>query len=283
MMTATENHTAHNLNTIPAPLLGITGSVIAGTSNLSSTAAGNREQMMLENMPLVRYVARSIHAKLPQHVELEDLVSAGLLGLVDALSKFDSRKEVQFKSYAQFRIRGAILDSLRQVDWSSRELRRKGREIAEATQVLTARLGRNPSDLEVAAELGIGLKSLQQLAGELKGLEVTSLQAARADESGEEVVLHVPAPITDDPFFCFAETEQREQLAAAIEALPEKERLVLTLYYYEELTMKEIGLTLGVVESRVSQIRASAVAHLRSHMGVQKKTNASRRRATQVH
>ena len=129
-----------------------------------------QERVLLDHLPVVRFIARRIHERLPQHVDFEDLVSAGVVGLMDAFTKFDPRKKVQFRSYAQFRIRGAILDSLRTLDWSPRELRRKGRAVEEAIRTLTARLGHAPGEAEVASEMGLGLEEYQQLLGDLKGL-----------------------------------------------------------------------------------------------------------------
>jgi RNA polymerase sigma factor for flagellar operon FliA len=231
------------------------------------TAAIERERMLVEHLPTVRYIARRIHERLPQHVEMDDLVSAGVVGLIDAFSKFDHTKKVQFKSYAQFRIRGAILDSLRTLDWSPRELRRKGRAVEEAIRAVTHRLGRAPAEQEVAAEMGLELAEYQQLLGDLKGLEIGSLHMERTEDSGDEELAYIPGAPEDDPLFRCLQSEMRSRLAAAIEGLPEKERLVLTLYHYENLTMKEIGQMLGVVESRVSQIHSSAVLRLRAALG----------------
>lgn len=230
----------------------------------SGSVTTDRDQMLIEHLPRVRYVARRIHERLPQHVELEDLVSAGVVGLIDALSKYDYTKRVQFKSYAQFRIRGAILDSLRTLDWSPRELRRKGRAVEEAIRTLTQRLGHAPSEQEIATEMALPLGEYQHLLGELKGLEIGSLQVERSEDSGDEELAYIPGSPDDDPLFRCMQGEMKQRLMDAIDQLPEKERLVLTLYYYEELTMKEIGLTLGVVESRVSQIHSSAVVRLRA-------------------
>lgn len=227
-----------------------------------------REHLMLEQMSTVRWIARRIYERLPQHVELEDLISAGTIGLLDACTKFDPAKNVQFRSYAQFRIRGAILDSLRLLDWSPRDLRRKGRLIEETIRRLTAQFGRAPSEPEVAHALGIALEDYQQMLGELKGLEIGTLHAERSDDSGEEELAYIPSPAEDDPLFRCLNTEMKERLAQAIEQLPERERLVITLYYYEEMTMKEIGMVLGVVESRVSQIHSSAVVHLRARLAM---------------
>ncbi|MGH7071307.1 MAG: FliA/WhiG family RNA polymerase sigma factor [Terracidiphilus sp.] len=224
---------------------------------------GDEERVLLEHLPIVRFLARRIHERLPQHVDIEDLVSAGVVGLMDAFQKFDPAKKVQFRSYAQFRIRGAILDSLRTLDWSPRELRRKGRAIEEAIRVLTARMGRAPGEAEVAAEMGLELEEYQQLLGDLKGLEIGTLHIERNEDSGEEELAYVPGRPEEDPLFRCLRGELEERLAEAIQNLPDRERLVMTLYYYEEMTMREIGLALGVVESRVSQVHASAVAHLR--------------------
>lgn len=230
----------------------------------SDAAAGERDMLLMEHLPTVRYIARRIHERLPQHVDLDDLVSAGVVGLIDAFSKFDQSKKVQFKSYAQFRIRGAILDSLRTLDWSPRELRRKGRAVEEAIRSLTQSLRRAPTEQEIAAEMKLSLAEYQQLLGDLKGLEIGSLHIERSEDSGDEELAYVPGSPEEDPLFRCLKGEMKQRLADAIDELPEKERLVLTLYYYEELTMREIGLTLGVVESRVSQIHSSAVLRLRS-------------------
>ena len=226
-----------------------------------------RERLLLEHLSSVRFIARKLHQTLPRHVELDDLISAGMVGLMEACNRFDARRHVQFKSYAQFRIRGAILDWLRTLDWSPRELRRKARAVAETTRMLAQRLGRAPSEPEIAEAMEMELDELQQLIGELRGLELGSLNAEHSKDEEDEELEYVPASAEEDPLFLCLEAESRQRLIDAIEELPEKERLVLTLYYYEELTMREIGSTLGVVESRVSQIHSGAVRHLRSVLG----------------
>jgi RNA polymerase sigma factor for flagellar operon FliA len=229
-----------------------------------SVMTSEQERVLLEHLPVVRFLARRIHERLPQHVDIEDLVSAGVVGLMDAFTKFDPDKKVQFRSYAQFRIRGAILDSLRLLDWSPRDLRRKGRAVEEAIRALTARLGRPPGEGEVAAEMALSLEDYQQLLGNLKGLEIGTLHIERNEDSGEEELAYVPSRPDEDPLFRCLRGELEDRLGEAITNLPDRERLVMTLYYYEEMTMREIGLALGVVESRVSQMHASAVVHLRS-------------------
>ena len=237
----------------------------------------DEERVLLEHLPIVRFLARRIHERLPQHVDIDDLFSAGVVGLMDAFAKFDPAKKVQFRSYAQFRIRGAILDSLRTLDWSPRELRRKGRAVEEAIRALTSRLGRAPNEGEVAAELGSTLDAYQQLLGDLKGLEIGTLHLERNEDSGEEELAYIAGRPEDDPLFRCLRGEMEERLTGAIQDLPERERLVMTLYYYEEMTMREIGMALGVVESRVSQIHASAVLHLRSALADLSSRSASDR------
>jgi RNA polymerase sigma factor FliA len=224
---------------------------------------------MVEHLPIVRLVALRIHERLPQHVPIEDLYSAGVLGLLDAFGRFDPSKQVLFRTYAQFRVRGAILDSLRTLDWSPRELRRKARAVEQAIQMLTGLLSRSPTDIEIAQKLNISLAAYQHLLGELNGLKIGSLHAVGTEEdSGEEGLVYLPSRPEDDPLFRYLDGEMRERLTTAINDLPERERLVMTLYYYEETTMREIGIILGVVESRVSQMHASAVLHLRARLAM---------------
>lgn len=223
-----------------------------------------RERLLLEQLPQVRYIARRIHERLPRHVPYEDLVHAGVVGLIDALHKFDHGKQVQFGSYAKFRIRGAILDSLREMDWSPRDLRRKARRLEEAHNKLRSELGRNPSEPELAAELGLDLRALQTLLGEIDGLEVGSFRVLSArDGKEEDLCEYLPDDPEQTPLLQCLRSEMKELLARAIEELPEKERQVLALYYFEELTMKEVGAVMGVGESRVSQIHSMAVVRLR--------------------
>jgi RNA polymerase sigma factor for flagellar operon FliA len=227
------------------------------------TADLEREQTLLRHMPAIQYMARRIHERLPQHVELEDMVSAGVIGLIDAYNKFDDTKHVQFYSYAQFRIRGAILDSLRVGDWSPRELRRKGRAVQEAIQAITRSQRRTPTEPEIATELHLTLNEYQLLVGQLKGLEIGSLSLEHHANSGEDKLAFIAGSPRDEPLFQCLMGETRQILIDAIDELPVKERKVLTLYYYEELNMKDIGLILGVVESRISQIHAGALVRLR--------------------
>jgi RNA polymerase sigma factor for flagellar operon FliA len=228
--------------------------------------AADREQLILDHLPTVRFIARRIHARLPQHVLIEDLYSAGVVGLLDAVEKFDSSRENLFRTYAQFRIRGAILDSLRLLDWGPRDLRQKAREIAQAIDALTTKCGHPPSELAISRELCMDLGAYQGLQRDLRGLEIGTLNSKRFVDSGDEQLAYLPSPPEGDPLFRYLGAEMRQGLAAAILKLPDRERLVMTLYYYEESTMKEIGRILGVMESRVSQIHTSAVLRLRREL-----------------
>jgi RNA polymerase sigma factor FliA len=230
-------------------------------------AAAERERVVMEQLPQVRYIARRIHGRLPRHVPFEDLAHAGVLGLLDALNKFDLSKHVQFSSYAKFRIRGAILDSLRELDWSPRELRRKGRLVDSTYCQLCGKLGRAPSENEIAQEMGMQLSELQSLLGELDGLELGSLRVeSRRDGKEEDLTDCVPSRPEETPFFQCLRAEMKHLLEKAIAELPEKEQRVLALYYYEELTMKEVGAALGIGESRVSQIHTLAMVRLRDRL-----------------
>ena len=234
-----------------------------------SAHAVAREARLMELLPQVRFIARRIHSRLPAHVPFEDLLHAGVLGLLDALRKFDPGRNVQLQSYMKFRIRGAILDELRSLDWSPRELRRKARRLDDTEQQLRASLGREPAAAEVAKALGISLDQYHRLAGELRGLDLGSLQevVTPADEGAEQdLSSRLASPVTDSPLVMCTGHEQRLRLEQGIRRLPERERLALTLYYYAELTMKEVGQALAVGESRVSQLHSSALARLRRYM-----------------
>jgi RNA polymerase sigma factor for flagellar operon FliA len=240
------------------------------TQTLPSRSARDpeeRERLLLEHLPQVRYIARRIHDRLPAQVPLEDLIHAGVVGLIDAVEKFNPAKNVQLKSYAKFRIRGAILDSLREMDWSPRHLRRQARRIEEAHRDLKLRLGRTGTEPELAAELGMRLEDFQHLLGDLRGLDLGSLQAESTDsKSDEDIVSYKPGGVEEDPFFMCLRGEMKSLVSTALDDLDEKERQVVTLYYLEELTMKEVGVVLGVGESRVSQIHSVALVRLRARM-----------------
>jgi len=229
--------------------------------------AAERERLLVEQLPQVKYIAKRIHDRLPPHILLEDLIHAGILGLIEAIQRFDPARHVELKSYAKHRIHGAILDSLRDLDWSPRPLRRKARRIEEAQQKLKARLGYSPSESQLAEELGMSLDKFQHLLGELRGLDLRSLQSEAVEEGSERGPRNAnQSAAAEDPFSLCLRSEMTGLLAKAIEELPERERQLLALYYYEELTMKEAGAVLGIGEARVSQLHSAAIVRLRARM-----------------
>jgi RNA polymerase sigma factor FliA len=225
------------------------------------------EALLMEQLPQVRFIARRIHERLPRHVPLEDLIHAGVIGLMDAAHKFDPEKHVQFSSYAKFRIRGAILDSLREMDWGPRALRRKARDIEAAHQRLATTLGRSPSQPELAKHLGMELRELQLVTAQISGMEVGSLRIESPRDGREEDLCDFLASDPEEtPYFQCLNSEMKELLAKVIAELPAKERQLLSLYYFEELTMKEVGTVMGIGESRVSQIHSACLGRLRIRM-----------------
>ena len=235
-----------------------------------TTAIGEdyRNALVMEELSQVYYIAARIRERLPQQVELEDLVNAGVIGLLEASRNYDSSKSTPFKSFAKFRIRGAIMDSLRESDWGSRLLRRRGREIAEATSALEGRLGRRPTETEIAAELQMEPAKLQKVLEQLNGLHIAGQQAAVSNDHSDllDVIESAPSLDDPDPFDLCLEGERKAHLAEAISKLNEREQLILSLYYREELTMKEISEVVGVALSRVSQIRQAAMKKLRLYL-----------------
>jgi RNA polymerase sigma factor for flagellar operon FliA len=240
-------------------------------AELAYTNSGTNQSsddLVMQELSQVYYIANRIRERLPRHVELQDLVSAGVIGLIEASRTFDSSKNAQFKTFAKFRIRGAILDSLRESDWGSRLMRRRGREIAEATSKLEISLGRSPTQAEIAAEVNMDVDQFQKIVAQLDTLHITGQRAAKAGDGGDTIDLIESAPNLDDPdqFDLCLKGEMRSHLAEAIGKLSEREQLILSLYYHEELTMKEIGQVVGIALSRVSQIRDAAVVKLRKSL-----------------
>jgi len=239
--------------------------------NLEAPSQSNaeRDELILEHLPQIKYIAQRISTKLPSHVELNDLVSAGILGLLDAIEKFDPNRGVKFKTYAELRIKGAILDSLRNLDWAPRSLRKKSKDLEKVYRELEQRLGRPAADKEVCDEMEITLNEFYELVDQIKGLNLGNFQELSGqddDKNGEPLVKYVPDAPQLDPFFVFHKSEIQGILSTAIDTLPKKERLVVSLYYFDELTMKEIGKVLGVNESRVSQLHTKAMLRLRTKL-----------------
>jgi len=230
----------------------------------NTSSSVDRDKLVEEMLDRVKYIAYRIHDRLPGHVPFDDLVQAGIVGLLDAAQKFDPTRNIQFTTYAKFRIHGAIVDSLRDGDWASRKLRRDARQIEQAHSKLSNSLGRSPSEEEVARELKMELTQYQELLGNLNGLNLGSLEGCTMQ--GDEIVTYVPYDPEPDPYFLCARSEMKAILAETLSDLPKKERDVLVLYYYEELTLREIAEILGLVESRISQLRAAALTRLRARL-----------------
>jgi RNA polymerase sigma factor for flagellar operon FliA len=223
-----------------------------------SIAKAARDQIVLDNLSLVKAIAVRVHENLPVHVDLDDLVHAGVLGLFDAASKYNPEKKVIFQSYAKHRIKGAILDSLRQLDWASRDLRKRQKQLDSVTHDLTTQLGRMPTETEIAEGLGLGLERWRRMALELKNLGLLSASSLRPDPDNTTPVEFAAAPDSQPDRIC-ARRQLRSALAVAMKCLPKRYQKVVFLYYTNDLTMKEIGEILGVNESRVSQIHKIAL------------------------
>jgi RNA polymerase sigma factor for flagellar operon FliA len=217
----------------------------------------------------VRFIAQRIHRRLPLFVSLDDLVHNGVLGLMEAAHKYDSTKHIQFKTFAQFRIRGAILDGLRELDRASRRMRVKAQRLDAAREQLSQRLGRQPTEEEIADELGLDLVALGKLAGILRGLEPVDQQAVYGPDRTEtrDRIDSVPAKPEDDPLAQCLQSEMKQQLTQAMSILSEREKQILSLRYFEQLPMQEIALKLGLANSRISQIHSASLAKLRAHLG----------------
>ena len=220
-----------------------------------------RDQLIIEHLALVTAIAAHIQKSVPVHLELDDLVHAGMMGLFDAATKYREDKKVAFPTYAKHRIRGAILDSLRQLDWASRDLRKRHKQMETVTRELTAKLKRTPTDNEVANAMGLDSKRWQALMVDFRGLGLAATQA-RAERDEQHRDLETPCPRASCPDEVFAKSELREKLMSAVEMLPHRYQQVVRLYYERDLTMKEIGGILGVNESRVSQIHKSALERM---------------------
>jgi len=226
----------------------------------------DRELLITECLPLVKFVAHRISARLPAHVEVDDLIHSGILGLMDAIKKFEPGRNVKFKTYAEQRIRGAILDGLRDLDWVPRSLRRKKKDIENSYHFLEQQLGRAATDEEVAVHLGCSLEDLHKSLDELKGVTLGTFMDAGEDGEGENLISFVPDPDAEDPHITLQARELRTMLKGAVEKLPTKERFVVQLYYFDELTMKEIGTLLNITESRVSQLHTKSMLRLRGKL-----------------
>jgi RNA polymerase sigma factor FliA len=233
---------------------------------LDQESAIQREALVLEHLPQVRLIARRIHNRLPQHVSLDDLISTGVVGLLEAIDRFDPSMKVQLKTYAEGRIRGAIIDSLRELDWAPREMRRKGKLIESAIHKARQQLGREPSEDEIATEMGTTAAEYQQWLGSLQALELEPLEYVTRDGHESSLLKFISDDEENWPSRVVERSELERILALAIERMSKLERTILNLYYFEELSLREISQVVGLHLSRVGQLRVQAVLRLRCHL-----------------
>jgi RNA polymerase sigma factor FliA len=232
------------------------------------TAKGRLDpgSLLKQYSPLVRRLAHQMIAKLPANVEIDDLVQVGMIGLNDALSRFDPGQGVQFETFATQRIRGAMLDELRGSDWMSRGDRKHQRSIETAVRKLEHTLGRAPSETEIAAELGMKLPEYQELLGKVRGTQLVYLEDMSGDDGDDDYLDRHMADADANPLSRLSDRRMREALVAAIENLPEREQYVMSMYYEHDMNLKEIAAVLGVTESRVCQLHSQSIARLRTRM-----------------
>ena len=229
-------------------------------------AAEERERLILEHLPQVRLIARRIHERLPESVNLDDLISTGTIGLIAAIDRFDPQHNVKLKTYAEYKIRGAILDSLRGLDWAPRQQRKRSKQIEAAIASAEQRLHRAPSEEEIAQELGLTLAAYHEWLVDIRGVNLGSLEASSPDDESRNLLKYISDDEENWPSRLLERSELQRLLAEAIEKMPRTERLVISLYYHEELTLREIAKIVSLHESRVSQLKSQAILRLRSYL-----------------
>jgi RNA polymerase sigma factor for flagellar operon FliA len=225
-----------------------------------------REKLILEHLPQVKLIARRIHERLPVSVALDDLISAGVVGLIAAIDRYDARHDVKLKTYAEYKIRGAILDSLRGLDWAPRQQRKRAKLIEAAISALEQEHHRMPTEEEIAGQLHLSVSDYQDWLSEVRGLTLGSLENAGTEEDGCDLLRYLADSDEQWPSQIVERAELERLLAEAIERMPQLERTVLGLYYYEEMTLREIAKIVDLHESRISQLKSQAILRLRSYM-----------------
>ena len=228
--------------------------------------AEERERLILEHLPQVRLIARRIHERLPESVNLDDLISTGTLGLIAAIDRFDPRHNVKLKTYAEYKIRGAILDSLRGLDWAPRQQRKRSKMIEAAIAAAEQRLHRAPSEDEIAAQLHLTLEEYHEWLVDIRGVNLGSLEVSAPDDENRSLLKYISDDEENWPSRLLERSELQRLLTDAIDKMPRTERTVITLYYHEELTLREISKLVNLHESRVSQLKSQAILRLRSYV-----------------
>ena len=233
---------------------------------MQESKAEERERLILEHLPQVRLIARRIHERLPESVNLEDLISTGTIGLIAAIDRFDPSHNVKLKTYAEYKIRGAILDSLRGLDWAPRQQRKRTKQIEAAICAIEQRVHRSPSEDEIARELGLTIEEYHEWLVDIRGVNLGSLETASQDDDGRDLLKYISDDEENWPSRLLEKSELQRLLAEAIEKMPYTEKVVLSLYYHEELTLREIAKIVNLHESRVSQLKSQAILRLRSYI-----------------
>ena len=229
-------------------------------------SATERERLILEHLPQVRLIARRIHERLPESVSLEDLISTGIIGLISAIDRFDPGHNVKLKTYAEYKIRGAILDSLRGLDWAPRQQRKRSKQIEAAIAAIEQRLHRQPTEDEIAKELKLTIEEYHEWLVDIRGVNLGSLECATPDEDGRDLLRYISDDEESWPSRLLERAELERLLAEAIDKMPQIEKTVLSLYYHEELTLREISKVVNLHESRISQLKSQAILRLRSYI-----------------
>ncbi|MBV9768485.1 MAG: FliA/WhiG family RNA polymerase sigma factor [Bryobacterales bacterium] len=229
-------------------------------------AGEQRERLILEHLPQVRLIARRIHERLPESVNLDDLISTGTLGLIAAIDRFDPSHNVKLKTYAEYKIRGAILDSLRGLDWAPRQQRRRSKQIEAAMAVIEQVLHRAPTEDEIARQLELSLEEYHEWLIDIRGVNLGSLETSAPDEDSRNLLKYISDDEDNWPSRLLERSELQRLLVEAIEKMPRTERIVISLYYHEELTLREIAKVVNLHESRISQLKSQAILRLRSYL-----------------
>src|SRR5665213_1180647 len=225
-----------------------------------------RERLILDHLPQVRLIARRIHERLPESVNLDDLISTGTLGLIAAIDRFDPHHNVKLKTYAEYKIRGAILDSLRGLDWAPRQQRRRTKRIEAAITAAEQRLHRSPTEDEIARELKLSLEEYHEWLVDIRGVNLGSLESSAPEDDSRNLLKYISDDEENWPSRLLERSELQRLLAEAIEKMPRSERIVISLYYHEELTLREIAKVVNLHESRISQLKSQAILRLRAYL-----------------
>jgi RNA polymerase sigma factor for flagellar operon FliA len=238
-----------------------------GPQSFGTVLDVERERLILEHLPQTRIIARQIHERLPESINLDDLISVGTIGLIAAVDRFDPSRNVKLVTYAEYKIRGAILDSLRSLDWAPRGPRRRAKQVEAAISAVEQRLHCTPTEDEIARQLELSLDEYHKWLVDIRGVNLGSLEASAPDDDGRNLLNYVSDDQESWPLRLLERSEEQRLIAAAVAKMPRAERIVISLYFHEELTLREIAKVVNLGESRVSQLKSQAILRLRSNLG----------------